>query len=197
VPSLQIADKEVGLLIGTTYTIEPKLWCNEKEYSDVSFTFTSNNQEVASVNSDGVIQARLEGEAIITVVGKWRFEDSKHLTEQIVVRVNKNIGLSINEDSFDMYATDSFEGRTFTNTANATYKLVKANDEYDETAGIISWEVQDDEIATVNSVGKITANKAGFTKVRAVYTNQTEIVYSLWIDVNVHHAVVELDNSYI
>lgn len=196
VPFLEIEDSEVGLLIGDTYTITPKLWCNEKEYSDASFTFTTNNEEVASVNSDGVIQARLEGEAIITVVGNWRFEDSKHLTEQIVVRVNKNIGLSINEESFDMYATDSFGGQTFTNTANATYKLVKVNDEYDETAGTISWQVQDDEIATVDDDGKITANKAGVTKVRAVYTNQSEIVYSLWVDVNVRHAVVELDNSY-
>lgn len=196
VPSLEIEDREIGLLIGSTYIVEPKLWCNEKEYSDVSFTFTTSNQTVASVDNKGKIQANAEGEAIITVVGQWRFEDSKHLTEQIIIRVNKNIGLSINEESFDLYATASFEGRTFTNTANATYKLVKANDEYDETAGIVSWEIQDPEIATVDSSGRITANKAGFTKVRAVYTNQTETVYSLWIDVNVHHAVVELDVSY-
>ena len=107
-------------------------------------TWTSNNEAVASVNSQGVITAHTTGTATITVMTS----SGKMATVAVTV-----LGLSRTTLELPIYTKYS--------------KLV-----VDGAVGTVRWDVADPSICEVNN-GIITARKLGTTKVTATINGRT------------------------
>lgn len=81
-----LPDDSCTLYVGDGYDIVMELFFNGKLYGDASFTYTASNDNV-SVSSDGVILAKKQGDAEITVQGDWRGFKGETLAKKIKVKV--------------------------------------------------------------------------------------------------------------
>lgn len=117
----------------------------ELESEKLDLEYTSSNESVATVNQAGVITAMGIGESIISVSGKNDKEASCNIS---VVEIPTSI---------DTYVNDIIEAPHEFNLLNSQ----EAN---------IAWESTDENVATINENGDITAINVG-TAIISAYTN--------------------------
>lgn len=114
-----------------------------------TITWTSSNTAVATVNTNGVVTSKKEGEVTITA----ETSNGKRATCKIVV-INNSIPvtkIALNKTSINLvYGKNITLTKTIT-PSNAT--------------SIVTWESANTNIATVDQNGKITAKKVGTTKI--------------------------------
>lgn len=127
--------------------------------SGASYTWTSNNEKVAIVNSKGMVSAISDGDAIITCTETCSDGTINTYTSTVTVGTDDNFPI-LNDDDITLDVKD-------------TYKLKVEN----ETSGsIIKYKSSDKTIAKVSVGGKITALKAGNCIITATITNGTNVV---------------------
>ncbi len=105
-PSLEIASnitEGVYLALGSKNTIAPYISYNGIAYEDATYSFESDNEEVVSVSSSGVITANqaTDEPVNVTVSANWRdFSSSEYatLTKTFAVSVRNNVAFLINGD---------------------------------------------------------------------------------------------------
>jgi len=137
--SLQMTEGDAYLL---TATISPA------DASNTSVTWSSDNPEIVSVNSEGLISALSAGSAVITVIAA----DGSGVQTSCVVTVNpkfvfvESISLSSYEETIKI--GDSF-------------RLSVAVSPSDASNDSIVWSSSDEAIATVDSEGNVTAISVG------------------------------------
>ena len=122
--------------------------------AEASVIWTSSNEEIAAVDENGVVTAISAGEAIITV----QAGDKKASCTVTVTIPVEAITLYFNEITVE--AGDQF-------TVNYT---VSPEDATDKT---IVWTSDNEEVATVDENGKVTAVAAGKAKITATSGNAT------------------------
>lgn len=121
-------------------------------------TWTSNNEEVATVASDGTVTAHKAGTATITAtVGSF----SKNCAVSVVVPLEN---VTINDADFTL---NRGENKTLSTTINP-------EDTTDDTT--ITWASSDDSIATVDSTGKVIAVAAGEATITATIGSKSDSV---------------------
>lgn len=156
--AISIADNRTEILIGET----EKFNCafTPSDTTDKSLEWSSSDDEIISVSSDGTIKASRVGTATVT---------AKHnkLADSLTVTVKPIEAESIRIVASDTESTDKElklkKGRELSLNAeiapeNATYKQ-------------IVWSVSDNSIATVDMNGKITAKTVGTVTVIATAQN--------------------------
>ncbi|MBQ6497958.1 MAG: Ig-like domain-containing protein [Bacilli bacterium] len=119
--------------------------------TDKTVTWTTSNEEVAAVNSNGRVIAVAEGTAIITARTSNGLEATCTVTVSDTIVVTK---IKLNKEE-----TTLTEGESETLTATLT-----PSNATDKT---VTWTSNHPEIATVDNAGKITAVKAGTTMIIA------------------------------
>lgn len=146
------------LLKGTTHKIVVKL--TENVTDDVTYTYTSLNEDVATVDANGVVKALKAGEAEIKVLVKAG-EDEKELTYKVTV---KEIPLESIEIKGDVTSLE--EGKT--TKLNVVFNPTNTTD--DKT---VVWSSSDTKVATVDANGVVKAVKAGTVKITAKVGDKT------------------------
>lgn len=135
--SLQISPSEYTMTIGETAPLQV---IKTPSNAEATFTWTSNNESVVSVTSDGVITALSNGTAIITV-------SSGSISATSTITVSGLTALSLSPSEYTMKVGD-----TYTLTVTKTPTNAEAT---------LTWSSSDSSIVSVTDSGLITALKEG------------------------------------
>lgn len=148
-PLESISITEEKVILNRPETIDLDVIYNPDDTTDDrTVTWTSSNEDVATVDEDGVVTPVAPGTAYI----KAKVGD-KEASCEVEVKVPLK-GITIKEET--ELLKGKYEELTVTyNPADATYE------------GKVTWESSDPEVATVDENGKITALKEGTTKITA------------------------------
>ena len=137
---------------GLRATITPKETTDDK-----TLTWESNNPEVATVSSTGVVTARRPGNAIITVRTSNGLTDTCNIT---VISQITSVHLNLTAITLD-------EG--VSQTLRAT---INPSDTTDDKT--LTWKSSNPEVATVDNNGKVTAVKEGSATITVTTVNGKE-----------------------
>lgn len=162
VTSVKIKNKEkVKLKIGETLVLETDVEPNN--VSNKKITWSSSNTNIATVNSDGKVEAIKEGTVKIIAKSNNGKEDSIELTiEKPVIEVNRIVldenNISLNEGEI--------------------VKITESVYPIDATDKSVKWESSDERIAIVED-GKVTAIKEGVATITVTSNNGIKSICSI------------------
>ncbi|MBQ6286690.1 MAG: Ig-like domain-containing protein [Bacteroidales bacterium] len=143
--TLDDSSKEVTLEVGGTATL--KATVAPADASDKAITWSSSDESVATVSSEGVVTAKGAGTAVITVTTK---DGSKTATSKVTV---KDKAVSVESVTIDQTTLSLVEG--------SKQKLVATVKPDDATNKKVTWKSSDPKVATVEDDGTVGAVKAG------------------------------------
>lgn len=132
--------------------------------------WSSSNTSVAKVSSSGVVTAVGDGTCTITATST----DGSNISSSISVIVDSNIyvtGVSISPSSISLYS-----GETYTLSANVTPS--------NATNPSVTWSSSNTSIATVNSIGKVTAVSQGSCTIYATSNENSSFKGSCTVTVS-------------
>ena len=127
---------------------------------DTTLTWKSSNEEVATVDSQGKVTALKEGSTTITVTTT----NGKEATYKVTV-TKKPVpieSVSLNKEALTL---EEQQAETLVATINPSETT-------DDTT--LTWKSSNEEVATVDSQGKVTAVKEGSTTITVTTTNGKE-----------------------
>ena len=151
--SVELSVKDTVLLTGESFTLEVKyIPETEKTYTG---TWTSSDENVVTVNGDGLVTAIAVGDAVI------RFTVSEKIYDECTVSVEeKEIPIP---DAIVLYP----EYLSMEIGESSELKILSPDSD-DFTHPDIVWESSDNEVAEVSASGMVTAKGFGTVMVRAV-----------------------------
>jgi uncharacterized protein YjdB len=175
-----VSPKNINLQIGKKYQISFKYTPREATLHE--FEYMTSDPEVAIIDNLGMIEAKAEGQAYITVSDKVTGIQDSALVK--VFSSEDNPGDDIHDDVTDPTGLEVSPQKVTINVdgskqISAKVKPAKANQS-------VTWESIDTSIATVNSKGVVTGKQVGSTKIAATTVNGIEKL----IDVTVTDKVV-------
>ena len=149
--------------------------CTPSNADNINVSWSSNNEDIASVNN-GVVIAKGLGDAIITASSVNGIE----ATCKITVVPTPVTSLSLNTTYVDL-------------VKDATYQLTCSITPEDATNKELVWTSQNSGIASVNELGIVTAHSTGTTAIVATSVSNPEISASCIVNVTTPVATIGLD----
>lgn len=128
--------------------------CEPKDASNVSFNFASSDEEVATVDKDGKVKVLKAGECDITTT---LMQDSEKVTEKTT-----HVKAFYEVESITL---DSNEGKLTVGNSHTIKATVAPEEVSAETP--IEWSSSNENVATVDSNGKVTAVSSGNATITA------------------------------
>lgn len=186
VPVLQLKANEISVLSGKTANIVPSVLYNGKTVQ-AEFNYTSVNEEIASVNENGVVTAHRKGETTVFINGEYNgyiFE-----TVELSVCVKDDVLIKLSQSDISL-ATSVPTGSEYVKETNVDVDIF-VNGVKENGANVV-WSSENDEIASVDN-GVITAKNGGKTQIVATYSYGGETLFSS-VNVDVVIPVVSLDH---
>ena len=161
------ADKEIELRVMIKYER-----AEEKAAESSDVTYSSNNHETATVNSEGVITIKKAGEAEITVESVNGNAEGVRISERIKVTVKHARTEKLEVTSSKRYTLvrgieDEKQGVTSEATAQIEVKIKYEG--YEERAGgkeDVIYKSSNEEVASVDEEGKISFNGEGTATIK-------------------------------
>ncbi len=150
-----IDKSELSLSVGEMYTLQAS------SATATSFTWKTNNTNVATVNSSGRVVARGVGTATITVVTS----DKQKAT--CTVTVTQSEILTLDKETLSLGV-----GEVYTLTPTLTPA--------DETV-TYTWKTDNSAVATVNSSGRVVARGEGTATIKAIASNGLKATCTLTV----------------
>lgn len=164
VKSVQLEKSSVSLEPGATFVLKAKL--SPKKPSNKKMTFTSNNNQIVSVSSKGVVSAKKEGTAKITVAP----QDSSGKKAVCNVTVSKKeiviTNLTINAVNTTLEPGEKKQLTASINPSNATNKSV-------------SWSSSNPKVVTVSNNGLLQGIGEGTATVSVAAKNGVKAACSV------------------
>ena len=157
--SMKLTEGETGKLAA---------WVTPKNASNQNITFSSDDEDVAIVNKNGVVTAIGEGTTDITATS----EDggfSKTCKVTVTPQVIEVSGVSLDENELTL-------------TVGDTQSLTATIEPEDATDQKISWSSDDKNVATVDANGRVTAVAEGVAKI-TVTTEDGGYTDDCWVAV--------------
>ena len=155
-------DKNIKLAVGmskqVTATFSPEV------VDDPTLTWTSYNQEIATVDDNGNIQAVKVGNATIDIKQAHCLNTLVSMSIQVMP-----VATAVDVEDFSMY-----EG-----TSRQLEAVLTPTDAYD----VMAWTSSDPEVATVDEAGNISALKPGTATITATTTDGTNLSASATLTV--------------
>lgn len=127
--------------VGENYTLIPHL---TPEDAETTYTWTSDDESVATVNNEGVITGMTKGQTIISV----ETSNGKKASCKLTVKEILVTSINLNNEALTLSI-----GETSQLTAEVTPE--------DATEKTVTWSSNNENVATVSSTGLVTANSAG------------------------------------
>ena len=163
-------------------TVIPELATNK------SVTWSSSNESVATVDENGVVTAIAVGEATITATTT----DGSNLTASCKVIVNPTLATSI---ALDKSEVELEATQTATLVATVLPELTTNNS--------VTWSSSNENVATVDENGKVTAIKVGEATITATTTDgsnlsatcKVTVIPTLVVSIEVTPNVVEAEEN--
>ena len=159
--SVTVTPAELTLQVGTAGNLAHTVYPSDATNRTV--TWSSNEESIATVNSNGVVTAVEEGTAIITVTTECG--ERRNTATVTVVRGVTGVALSTNADT-------RLIGETLTLVATLTPE--------NATNQNVRWESDHSNIASVDNNGVVTMEGAGTTRIR-VFTEDGN--HEAWVEV--------------
>lgn len=163
--SLNLSEKKMG--VGQSINIEATI--DPKDSTDF-ITWSSSDEEVATVDSNGKVTARKEGSVTITAKANDKVLDSC----VIYVVPAGSVGGDGGINAIEVYPTSiTLSDKEKELAPGETYKFVISLQPDGVTNDVITWSSSDITVATVYN-GEVTAVKPGTTKITAKTSNGIE-----------------------
>ena len=140
--NITVNPTSLDLNVGETGSINATL----NPHKAGNLTFTSNDTNIATVDSNGVVIAVAEGSAIITVSfsGNEQYAPAESKKINVTVKL-RDASVTVNNNTLNL-------------TADDTFKLISTT----VPAGLkVTYKSRDKSIATVDANGKVTAKSKG------------------------------------
>lgn len=160
--SIKLESSTIELYEEDVCTLKARFWqhpFNEpfapNTATDIRFLWSTNNEDVAMVNNKGRIVAIAPGVATIMV----KASDSNDLFAECQVIVRKKKEISLNHSSITLS-----EGKTFFLSAHVN-----------PAEALLTWETKDEDVAMVNSKGRVVAISAGITEIVVAINDSSEV----------------------
>ncbi len=163
------------LMVGQQMTLQAT--CTPSNADNINVSWSSNNEDIASVNN-GVVIARGLGDAIITA----RSVNGIEATCKITVVPTPVTSLSLNTTSVDLIK-------------DATYQLVCNITPEDATNKGLVWTSLNSGIASVNESGLVTAMSTGTTTIIVSSASNSEITASCTVNVTTPVTSIKLEHE--
>ncbi len=152
--SISLDNKDIDIGVGDTFKLTYSVSPQNVYYTDV--TWYSDNSEIISVDNNGNIKALKEGTARVTVKSSNGKESST----------------TVNVKNYGIQATSIKLNNTFVKTkVGETVDLIATVLPNDASIKTINWSSSDEEIATVNSNGRVVTIDAGTVIIEAKTNN--------------------------
>lgn len=196
IPSLTLGfaeDITANVLLGGTLELNPAVMYSSKTYADGSFTYSSSQDSVASVNAEGVITGVSKGTADITVLGEWRGFDGGSLNKVLRINVTPNLSVEILPPSSTDISTSNIEifGTSFVNSVSLDVEVYIGGILTTPASGELSWNSDNEAVAEVSD-GVVTAVSAGEARITAILLSEGEYYSSEPIKINVNFPVLDM-----
>ena len=163
------------LMVGQQITLQAT--CTPSNADNINVSWSSNNEDIASVNN-GVVIAKGLGDAIITASSVNGIE----ATCKITVVPTPVTSLSLNTTSVDL-------------VKDATYQLTCSITPEDATNKGLVWTSLNSGVASVNESGLVTAMSTGTTTIIVSSASNSEITASCIINVTTPVTSIKLDHG--
>ena len=157
VKEIELSETEIGLEPGDTKKLNVTVNPAEAFVKDV--VWSSDNEEIASVDQDGNVIAKNIGIATITV----QTTDGSDLSVECKVKVAELVkAISVLPTEATIKEGETMQFSCSVAPESATYKE-------------INWTSDDNDVATVDSDGLVTAVSSGTTKIKANATDGSDV----------------------
>lgn len=163
------------LMVGQQITLQAT--CTPSNADNINVSWSSNNEDIASVNN-GVVIAKGLGDAIITASSVNGIE----ATCKITVVPTPVTSLSLNTTSVDL-------------VKDATYQLTCSITPEDATNKGLVWTSLNSGVASVNESGLVTAMSTGTTTIIVSSASNSEITASCTFNVTTPVTAIKLDHG--
>lgn len=148
---LNVSPRNKTAYVGETFQIESV--CDPAVPTDLKLSYTSSDDTVASVSSNGLVTAKKTGKTTITVTGTTSKKQYSVPLQLTVVEKKVNVtGISVFPANKEMTTGDMFTLDVSFSPSNATNTNV-------------TYSSNNTSVAAVNQFGRITATGVGETKV--------------------------------
>ena len=128
-------EDEIALTLNSTYQILPYVNFNNKQFKDVTVTYSIADGTIAEISEDGVITAKAKGETVISIEASWCGKDKSNTPT-----LQKSIRCSIIDDvrfyngervvaDEALFVMGEFEGVSYKNTMPSDFVIVVNGEE--------------------------------------------------------------------
>ncbi len=148
------------LLKGDSFTLNPTTYFKGRVMEDVTYEYTVADVSIASVDGN-VFTGESYGSTNVEIKMSWRGNLIK--TETIVCTVNENKGVYTNKLTYDLYIVGNVLDATF--AVSDTIETTVFNEGNKIENVTFTWTSANEEVASVDEAGVITAVGVGETTV--------------------------------
>lgn len=178
--AVHISPNDITLGVGARVPL--KLTFLPLDCTDRVRRWVSSNSEVLSVDENGVLDARSEGRAFISVLT----EDGLTTAMEVLVEAApKDIQLDPSRATLERGATLEMQ-----------LMFLNADGTVDESNHLVVWKSSDPSVASVDQNGVVTARKSGSCKIEAISDGMTASC-RLNVEVNIHEITLNQKEVYL
>lgn len=169
--TLTFAEAEQTIFVGKTKAIKPKL---ENYKEKATYSYTSADEAVATVNSSGTVKGITEGTTTITCVASTPAEDYKASYALTILKAVTSISV----------------GKNITMATDTTYTLTATIKPENATIHTLAWSSSKESVATVDENGVITAHAKGTATITAAATDGSKKKVTITVTVKEYDVVI-------
>lgn len=168
VSNIIFSENSITIEENKTYQVRYDIYPSDLD--DVKLTWTSNDEEIASVSEDGLISANRPGTTV--VVAKAKSNAVASITVYVSEEQRDNTSVKFNIENFDLKI----------NTNRKLYLIFTPENVNYET---ITWESNNESVATVSNTGRVNGVKTGKATITATVKLKDGTYLSASTNVNV------------
>lgn len=151
VDSIELSPSSASVVVDKTLQLSTIVWPNNATYSTLAWT--SSNDSIASVDSTGLLTALKVGNVTITATATDGSRTTATCEISVLPQLVESLTLSLTSDSI---------------VVNKTLQLSAIINPDNSTSKSLMWMSSDEQIATVDTTGLVTAKQVGTVQIIAI-----------------------------